>query len=121
MSDQPRRPAMPDLSTDSGRIAFNKLLNNRLPTKRNIAQGLLRNERGEILLCELTYKKDWDLPGGVVECLSEDLVSRPSVAYVRDECVAAAGDQGDERRLERRRLQKGRSDVAVQVVHGRQR
>jgi 8-oxo-dGTP pyrophosphatase MutT (NUDIX family) len=58
---------MPDLTTDSGRIAFNRLLNDRLPTKRAIAQGLLRNERGEVLLCELTYKKDWDLPGGVLD------------------------------------------------------
>ena len=42
------------------------MLNAKLPTKRNIAQGLLRNERGEILLCQLTYKAEWDLPGGVI-------------------------------------------------------
>ena len=42
-------------------------LNAKLPRKRNIAQGLLRNEDGEILLCELTYKSEWDLPGGVVD------------------------------------------------------
>ena len=46
------------------RIAF---LNARLPKKRNIAQGLLRNRAGEVLLCELTYKLEWDLPGGVVD------------------------------------------------------
>ncbi len=61
------RPQSPDLTTDAGRIAFNRLLNDRLPTKRTIGQGLLRNQRGEVLLCELTYKKDWDLPGGVVD------------------------------------------------------
>ncbi|MGH3455531.1 MAG: NUDIX domain-containing protein, partial [Nocardioidaceae bacterium] len=38
-----------------------------LPRKRVITQGLVRNERGEFLLCELTYKPEWDLPGGVVE------------------------------------------------------
>ncbi|UYM07809.1 NUDIX hydrolase [Solicola gregarius] len=32
-----------------------------------IAQGLLHDERGRVLLCELTYKREWDLPGGVVE------------------------------------------------------
>lgn len=64
--DRPPRTA-PDLTTDEGRVAFNRILNDRLPTKRAIAQGLLRNEDGEILLCELTYKADWDLPGGVVD------------------------------------------------------
>ena len=57
----------PDLSTEAGRLWFNRILNQRLPVKRNIAQGLLRDERGHVLLCELTYKKDWDLPGGVVD------------------------------------------------------
>lgn len=63
MAETPR----PDLSTESGRLSFIKILNKRLPTKRNIAQGVLRNESGEILLCELTYKREWDLPGGVVD------------------------------------------------------
>ncbi|KRE61120.1 NUDIX hydrolase [Nostocoides sp. Soil756] len=43
------------------------ILNARLPKKRNIAQGLLRNPAGEVLLCELSYKAEWDLPGGVVD------------------------------------------------------
>lgn len=46
---------------------FVAILNAGLPRKRVIAQGLLRNERGEYLLCELTYKNEWDLPGGVIE------------------------------------------------------
>ncbi len=46
---------------------FRALLNAALPTKRVIAQGLLRDRGGRVLLCELTYKPDWDLPGGVVE------------------------------------------------------
>ena len=49
------------------RTGFVHVLNAALPRKRVITQGLLRNERGEYLLCELTYKPEWDLPGGVVE------------------------------------------------------
>ncbi|MEI2776865.1 MAG: NUDIX hydrolase [Tetrasphaera sp.] len=52
---------------DAKRLTFIRTLNERLPTKRVIAQGVLRNEWGEVLLCELTYKKEWDLPGGVVD------------------------------------------------------
>jgi RimJ/RimL family protein N-acetyltransferase/8-oxo-dGTP pyrophosphatase MutT (NUDIX family) len=47
--------------------AFRSLLNSFLPRKRAISQMLLRDEDGRVLLCQLTYKKDWDLPGGVVE------------------------------------------------------
>ena len=43
------------------------ILNARLPRKRTIAQGVLRNPEGDVLLCELSYKKEWDLPGGVVD------------------------------------------------------
>jgi RimJ/RimL family protein N-acetyltransferase/8-oxo-dGTP pyrophosphatase MutT (NUDIX family) len=46
---------------------FRAVLNSGLPKKRVIAQGLLRDDIGRVLLCELTYKPDWDLPGGVVE------------------------------------------------------
>jgi RimJ/RimL family protein N-acetyltransferase len=47
--------------------AFRALLNSFLPRKRAIGQMLLRDEAGRVLLCQLTYKQDWDLPGGVVE------------------------------------------------------
>lgn len=46
---------------------FRGLLNSFLPRKRAIAQLLARDEDGRVLLCRLTYKQDWDLPGGVVE------------------------------------------------------
>jgi len=49
------------------RDGFRGVLNAALPTKRVIAQGLLGDGHGRVLLCELTYKPDWDLPGGVVE------------------------------------------------------
>ncbi|HEY1134944.1 MAG TPA: NUDIX hydrolase [Nocardioides sp.] len=46
---------------------FRALLNSFLPRKRAIGQMLVRDEAGRVLLCQLTYKRDWDLPGGVVE------------------------------------------------------
>lgn len=47
--------------------SFRALLNSFLPRKRAIAQMLVRDPESRVLLCELTYKRDWDLPGGVVE------------------------------------------------------
>lgn len=46
---------------------FRALLNSFLPRKRAIGQMLVRDDDGRVLLCNLTYKTDWDLPGGVVE------------------------------------------------------
>lgn len=69
----------PDVSTDKGRLGFIRILNQRLPKKRTIAQGVLRNEHGEILLCQLTYKKEWDLPGGVI-----DPSESPATCVVRE-------------------------------------
>jgi len=46
---------------------FRALLNSFLPRKRAISQMLLRDPDDRVLLCHLTYKQDWDLPGGVVE------------------------------------------------------
>jgi RimJ/RimL family protein N-acetyltransferase/ADP-ribose pyrophosphatase YjhB (NUDIX family) len=54
----------PEPTSGGGFIA---VLNAGLPTKRVIAQGVIRNRANEILLCELTYKQEWDLPGGVVD------------------------------------------------------
>ena len=51
--------------TDPG--GFRSLLNSFLPRKRAISQLLVRDPGGRVLLCQLTYKRDWDLPGGVVE------------------------------------------------------
>ncbi|GGK56920.1 NUDIX hydrolase [Ornithinimicrobium pekingense] len=47
--------------------AFLAMLDASLPTKRLIVQGLVGDGAGRVLLCELTYKKDWDLVGGVAE------------------------------------------------------
>ncbi len=49
------------------REGFNGVLNAALPTKHLITQGVLRSTAGRTLLCELTYKPEWDLPGGIVD------------------------------------------------------
>jgi 8-oxo-dGTP pyrophosphatase MutT (NUDIX family) len=46
---------------------FRALLNSFLPRKRAISQMLVRDPGSRVLMCRLTYKQDWDLPGGVVE------------------------------------------------------
>jgi ADP-ribose pyrophosphatase YjhB (NUDIX family) len=46
---------------------FRALLNSFLPRKRAIGQFLIRDTTDRVLLCQLTYKSDWDLPGGVIE------------------------------------------------------
>ena len=56
-----------DAPVTRGGRGFRALLNSFLPRKRAIAQVLLRDTEQRVLLCNLTYKQDWDLPGGVVE------------------------------------------------------
>ncbi|WP_395692693.1 NUDIX hydrolase [Nocardioides sp.] len=58
---------------------FRALLNSFLPRKRAISQMLVRSDDERVLLCQLTYKQDWDLPGGVVE-----VGESPQVAVVRE-------------------------------------
>lgn len=58
---------------------FRELLNSFLPRKRAIAQMLVRDGAERVLLCRLTYKEDWDLPGGVVE-----VHESPQVAVSRE-------------------------------------
>lgn len=70
------------LATDppaDSREGFFAMLNAGLPRKRAIGQGLLRDEAGRFLLCELTYKREWDLPGGVVE-----VAESPATGLVRE-------------------------------------
>ena len=80
--DGPDEVLMARLSDDpaaESRDGFIAILNAGLPTKRVISQGLVRDEQGRVLLCELTYKSEWDLPGGVVE-----VGEAPSVGLVRE-------------------------------------
>lgn len=65
--DQVLMAALADDAPANSRDGFIAILNAGLPTKRVISQGLLRDEQGRVLLCELTYKREWDLPGGVIE------------------------------------------------------
>ena len=68
--EEPDHVVMARLAGDPApltREGFIAVLNAGLPTKRVISQGVLRDEQGRVLLCELTYKREWDLPGGVVE------------------------------------------------------
>lgn len=71
---------------------FRALLNSFLPRKRAISQMLVRDPDDRVLLCRLTYKADWDLPGGVVE-----VGESPRVAVVREveEELGLAIDAGD--------------------------
>ncbi len=62
---------------------FRALLNSFLPRKRAISQLLVRDTADRVLLCELTYKRDWDLPGGVVEV--GESPQRAAVREVREE------------------------------------
>jgi 8-oxo-dGTP pyrophosphatase MutT (NUDIX family) len=55
--------------------SFRALLNSFLPRKRAIAQMLVRDADDRVLLCNLTYKDDWDLPGGVVEVHESPLLA----------------------------------------------
>jgi 8-oxo-dGTP pyrophosphatase MutT (NUDIX family) len=55
-----------DSPVDEG-DGFRSLLNSFLPRKRAISQLLVTSSDSRVLLCQLTYKKDFDLPGGVVE------------------------------------------------------
>jgi RimJ/RimL family protein N-acetyltransferase/8-oxo-dGTP pyrophosphatase MutT (NUDIX family) len=69
-ADATRSVVYARLATDpplSDPASFRSLLNSFLPRKRAIGQVLIRDTEQRVLLCQLTYKRDWDLPGGVVE------------------------------------------------------
>jgi 8-oxo-dGTP pyrophosphatase MutT (NUDIX family) len=51
----------------SGPHGFSGVMNTVLPRKRLIAHVLMRDDRSRILLCDTTFKTDWELPGGIVE------------------------------------------------------
>lgn len=58
---------LPGDAAPGTREGFSAVLDTTMPVKRVIAQGLLRDRDGRVLLCETTYKRDWDLPGGIVD------------------------------------------------------
>lgn len=67
---------LPDENTVSKAAVY---LNRKLPRTRTITQGLVRDAEGRVMLCQLSYKKFWDLPGGVV-----DPHESPAHALVRE-------------------------------------
>ena len=68
--------------------AFIAGLNTGLPTKRAIAQALIRDDDGRVLACELVYKRWWDLPGGVVD--PQESPAHAVVREIREELGADA-------------------------------
>jgi 8-oxo-dGTP diphosphatase len=57
------------LSSDQvgGAHGFSSVMNSALPKKRLIAHVLMRDQHGNVLLCQTRFKPDWELPGGIVE------------------------------------------------------
>ena len=53
----------------SGSEGFSGVMNSALPKKRLIAHVLMRDSGDRVVLCETQFKKDWELPGGIVEPL----------------------------------------------------
>lgn len=77
--DDAQYAALPGDPEPGTRESFLAQLNARMPKKRVIAQALVTRADGRFLLCELTYKREWDLPGGVV-----DPGESPARAVVRE-------------------------------------
>ncbi len=50
-----------------GPNGFSGVMNTVLPKKRLIAHVLITDGADRVLLCETQFKKDWELPGGIVE------------------------------------------------------
>lgn len=46
---------------------FTFVLDSVMPLKRVISHVVMTDPRGRVLLCQTTFKKDWELPGGIVE------------------------------------------------------
>jgi 8-oxo-dGTP diphosphatase len=81
--------------TERDRLRRIAILNARLPKKRNIAQGVLRDTQGRLLLCELSYKPEWDLPGGVVDpaespatCVEREVLEELGIAVTAGRLLA---------------------------------
>lgn len=51
------------------RHRFTAVMNTVIAKKRLIAHVLVTDEAGRVLLCETSFKPDWELPGGIVEPL----------------------------------------------------
>ncbi|MFT8394596.1 NUDIX hydrolase [Propionibacterium sp.] len=50
-----------------GPVGFTAVMDTVMATHRIIGHVFIRDEQGRVLLVQTTYKKDWELPGGIVE------------------------------------------------------
>lgn len=50
-----------------GEGSHSGVMNSVLPRKRCIGHVVFHDEQGRILYCQTTFKRDWELPGGIVE------------------------------------------------------
>lgn len=50
-----------------GAVGFTSVMDSVMATHRIIGHVLIRDEQARVLFVETTYKKDWELPGGIVE------------------------------------------------------
>ncbi|MDO5535564.1 MAG: NUDIX hydrolase [Propionibacteriaceae bacterium] len=57
------------LVTDRGddQFTFTSVMNSVTPRKRLIAHAVLTDADGRVVLCQTSYKRDLELPGGIVE------------------------------------------------------
>ena len=62
-----------------GRERFTAVMNSVTPRKRLIAHALVTDAGGRVLLCETSFKADFELPGGIVEPFES-----PRVGLVRE-------------------------------------
>lgn len=51
----------------AGPAGFSHVMNAALPRTRVIAHALFRDTADRVLLLQVSYKSDWELPGGIVE------------------------------------------------------
>ena len=120
-------PGWPATRRSPSRRAFRALLNSFLPRKRAISQLLVRDREGRVLICQLTYKRDWDLPGGVVEVgesprlaagreideeLALDIEAGRPAAHRLAPALGRLGRRGVPG-LRRRRARRGASSTAI--------
>lgn len=49
------------------RVRFTAVMNSVTARKRLIAHALITDAAGRVLLCETSFKADWEFPGGIVE------------------------------------------------------
>ncbi|MEU4607132.1 GNAT family N-acetyltransferase [Kribbella sp. NPDC023972] len=71
VADERRDVAVYGMRKDDPRpdtlTGWTALMDSTLPKKRVIAHVVVRDTTGRVLLCQVSYKKDLELPGGVVE------------------------------------------------------